>query len=98
MLNDPRQPNREPIISKRTDMENSGWRKLADAIIMQMANDYCRLQRRLARRPNDHGLKHDQTNIERFFRSDRFSVLCDLDGRELMRRLQNPTRRMEGVQ
>ena len=27
MLNDPRQPNREPIIIKRSDMENSGWRK-----------------------------------------------------------------------
>ena len=98
MLNDPRQPNREPIIIKRADMENSGWRKLADAIIVQTANDYRRLQRRLARQPNDHNLKSNQTSIERFFRSDWFNILCDLDGTECIRKLKRPTQRMEGVQ
>lgn len=89
---------REPIITKRADMENSGWRKLADAIIMQTANDYRKLLRKVAKRPYNLDLKHDKTSIERFFRSNWFSILCDLDGTECIRKLQKPTRRMEGVQ
>ena len=88
----------EPTITKRADMENSGWRKLADAIIVQTANDYRRLLWRLNRRPKDHGLKLDQTSIERFFRSDWFNILCDLDGTECIQKLKKPTRRTEGVQ
>lgn len=89
---------REPIIAKRADMENSGWRKLADAIIMQTANDYRKLLRKVVKRPYNLDLKNDKTSIERFFRSNWFSILCDLDGTECIRKLQKPTRRMEGVQ
>ena len=98
MFRDSERPNREPVITKRADIENNGWRLLADAIIVQSANDYRKLLRKMAKRPHDLELKHDKTDIERFFSSDRFNILCDLDGRELMRRLQKPTRRMEGIQ
>jgi len=88
----------DPIITKRADMENSGWRKLADAIVMQTANDYRKLLCKMAKRPYNLDLKNDKTSIERFFRSNWFSILCDLDGTECIRKLQKPTRRMEGVQ
>jgi len=98
MLSDSGRSIQDSIITKRADMENSGWRKLADAIIMQTANDYRKLLRKVAKRPYNLDLKYDKTSIERFFRSDWFGILCDLDGSECIRKLQNPTRRMEGVQ
>ena len=43
----------EPVYEKRSDMLGSGWRALADAIILQATEDYSRLTRRLTMHPDE---------------------------------------------
>ena len=71
-------------LRKRSDISNSGWRALADSIILQAVEDYRRLSWRRVKHPYDIELWREINRIERFFRSDWFSALCDLDGNKLL--------------
>ena len=88
----------EPVYEKRSAMLGSGWRALADAIILQAADDYRRLTRRLIKHPDEMDKASEKRRIERFLCSNWFGVLCELDGRRLLRDLKADLDRMEGVQ
>ena len=88
----------EPVYEKRSAMLGSGWRALADAIILQAAEDYRRLTQRIAKHPDELDNVSEMRRIERFLRSDWFGVLSDLDGRRLLRDLKADIGGMEGVQ
>lgn len=53
------------------------YQMLAEAIIMQAVRDY--------RRCGSHQIRD---SIERFFRSDWFTALCELDGEKLIKKLR----------
>jgi hypothetical protein len=79
-------------------MLGSGWRALADAIILQAAEDYRRLTRRLITHAVELDKASEKRRIERFLYSNWFGVLSDLDGRRLLRDLKAALGGMEGVQ
>ena len=60
------------------------WENLANAIIAQAAIDYKKILQRLAKQPDNPVLSREQARIERFFQSNWFRMLSDLDGRMLM--------------
>jgi hypothetical protein len=88
----------EPVYEKRSAMLGSGWRALADAIILQATDDYRRLTRRLIKHPDELDKTSEKRLIERFLCSTWFGVLSDLDGRRLLRDLKADLGGMEGVQ
>ena len=88
----------EPVYAKRSAMLGSGWRALADAIILQAADDYRRLTRRLITHPDELDKASEKRRIERFLCSPWFGVLSDLDGRRLLRGLKADLGGMEGAQ
>ena len=88
----------EPVYEKRSTMLGSGWRTLADAIILQAAEDYRRLTRRLIVHPDELDKASEKRRIERFLCSPWFGVLSELDGRRLLRDLKADIGGMEGVQ
>ena len=66
----------------------SGYEALANAVILQAVRDWrdaCRINRSC---PENFAEERKREDIERFFRSDWFSVLTNLDGRLLLRKLQ----------
>ena len=71
-------------LRKCSSISSSGWRALAASIILQAVEDYRRLSWRRVKRPYDLELRREISRIERFFRSDWFSALCDLDGNKLL--------------
>ena len=88
----------DPVYEKRSAMLGSGWRALADAIILQAAEDYRRLPQRIAKHPDELEPVCEKRRIERFLCSTWFGVLSDLDGRRLLRDLKADLGGMEGVQ
>ena len=88
----------EPVYEKRSAMLSSGWRALADAIILQAAEDYRRLTRRLITHPDELEKESEKRRIEWFLCSNLLGVLSDLDGRRLLRDLKADIGGMEGVQ
>lgn len=66
----------------------NGYEELANAIILQAVKDYRESLRLLSMNPNDKSAKRDQRNIERFFRSEWFSILTDLNGELLLKKLK----------
>ena len=88
----------EPVYAKRSAMLGSGWQALADAIILQAAEDYRRLTRRLITHPDELDKASEKRRIERFLCSTWFGVLSDLDGRRLLLDLKADLGGMEGAQ
>ena len=78
----------EPVYEKRSAMLGSGWRSLADAIILQATDDYRRLTKQLIKHPDELDKASEKRRIERFLCSNWFGVLCELDGRRLLRDLK----------
>lgn len=66
----------------------NGYEELANAIILQAVKDYREALRLLSMNPNDKSAQRDKTSIERFFRSEWFSILTDLNGELLMKKLK----------
>lgn len=66
----------------------NGYEELANAIIVQAAKDYRDALRLLVMNPNDKSAQHDKRSIERFFRSEWFSILTDLNGELLLKKLK----------
>ena len=69
-------------------MIDPGYRDLADAIILQAVNDYRGAVKRLICKTYDAKAYRDIQEIEGFFQSDWFQVLCDLDGRKLLQSIR----------
>ena len=64
------------------------YEKLANAIILSAVKDYRAARRKLKKRPKNEDAKLVVEDCERFFRSDWFKVLTDIDGEALIERLK----------
>ncbi len=66
----------------------NGYIELANAIIAQAAKDYRTALNQLSLNPNDKAAQREKKSIERFFHSDWFSILTDLNGELLLKKLK----------
>ena len=64
------------------------YENLANVIVITAAKDYRDALRSLTRNKNNNNAKRMKEEVERFFNSDWYSVLTDLDGAFLMRKIQ----------
>lgn len=64
-----------------------GYQKLANAIILQAVKDFRAAYKRLKRFPNDRAAQSEVQSITKFFCSQYFEVLTDLDGPALLQRI-----------
>ena len=64
------------------------YERLGNAIIIQAAKDYRMALRRLSRNKCNRDAQEQVDDIERFFHSDLFGVLTDLDPDMLIRKLR----------
>jgi len=62
--------------------------ELANATVLQGVRDYRAARKRLNEKPDDREATKRVRECERFFRSGWFSVLTDLDGRLILRKLK----------
>jgi hypothetical protein len=73
-------------VSHMSDITN--YENLANAIILQAVRDYRMALKSLRANPKNRSALADKDEVERFFRSDWFSVLTSVDGEMLIRSLQ----------
>lgn len=78
-------------MSNKVDTD-SCWENLANAIIIQAAADYEKIVRRQKRHPDHTTLSVEQISLEKFFKSNWFKALCNLDGRALMQKIRTEVR------
>lgn len=64
------------------------YKELANAIIVQAVKDYRDAVERLRYTPDDKSALHDKRSKEKFFRSNWFSILSDLNGELLLKKLK----------
>mgnify|MGYP001002782239 FL=1 len=64
------------------------YEKLANAIIIQAAKDYRNTRKKLKKNRKNEEAKLMVEDLERFFRSDYFAALTDLDGPALLTKLE----------
>lgn len=64
------------------------YHRLANAIIMQAAVDYQAALKILDKNPKDYVAKRDLSEIERFFRSNLYRSMTNVDGEYLMKKLR----------
>lgn len=64
------------------------WQSLANAIVISAAKDYRAALRRLRRRPNSKTALSEIEDLERFFRSDWYRMLTNVDGELLIQKLK----------
>ena len=64
------------------------FQELANAVVILAAKDYRHALRILRRNPDSQAAKIKIDEIERFFRSDWYQVLTNVDGEMLIRRLR----------
>lgn len=65
-----------------------GWLNLAQAVVKSAANDYRFALKRLAADPGNRSAQASARELETFFRSGWFHILCDLDGDLLIRNVR----------
>nr|DAJ75469.1 MAG TPA: hypothetical protein [Caudoviricetes sp.] len=68
-------------------MYDEGWKNLANAIILQAVKDFKPAYKRLRRHPNDKVAQNQVRELTRFFCSDYFATLTELDGPTLLNRI-----------
>lgn len=73
-------------------IKDLGYEALANGIIIQAANDYRKALKRLYQHPNDYEAKSEIRELERFFRSDWYEFLTDVDGEYMIKRLREDFR------
>ena len=64
------------------------YEKLANAIIMQAVKDYRAAKKKLKKQPTNKDSELMVLDTEKFFRSDWFTALTDVDGAVILRKLQ----------
>lgn len=64
------------------------YESLANAIIVQAVKDYREALQRLDRHPEKKEYKAEVSSLERFFCSNWYQMLTDLDGNLLMRKIR----------
>lgn len=66
---------------------DEAYSRLANAIVLQAVKDWRAARRKLKRKPQNESARIELESCERFFRSDWFTELTDVDGRVLLRKL-----------
>lgn len=66
----------------------TGYQALANAIVIQAAKDYKSALRTLRNHPESRAARSEALSLERFFRSGWYSMLTDIDGEYLIKRLR----------
>lgn len=66
----------------------TGWQALANAIVEQAAKDYRADIRLVKKNPDAKAALKDALEIEKFFHSGWYSMLTDVDGDYLIKRLR----------
>jgi len=64
------------------------WERLANAVVLRAVDDYRIAARKLKRDPGNGTAETDIRRLNRFFRSQWFEELTNVDGRLLLSRLQ----------
>lgn len=64
------------------------YEKLAAAVVMQAVKDYRKALRACRKSPSSHYVKSQTEALERFFCSDWFLLLTDLDGEMVIERIR----------
>ena len=73
------------------------YEQLANAIILQAVADYRVALKKIKAHPKNREAISEALEIEKFFRSGWYSILTDVDGEYLIRRLQDEIRQSESI-
>lgn len=71
------------------EIDMNGYKELANAIILRAVSDYRSTRKSLIKNPNNMFAQADLKRIEKFFLSDWFKVLSDIDGAFILEKLKN---------
>ena len=63
------------------------YEKLANAIILQAVKEWRAARRKLKRKPKNESARIELESCERFFRSEWFRILTDVNGAVILRKL-----------
>jgi len=66
----------------------NGYQELANAIILQACKDYRKALKTLKKFPEDKKAKSECTEIEKFFHSDFYGKLTQIDGDVLIEKMR----------
>ncbi len=72
------------------------YSKLANAVIIQAVKDYRAAYRRLMKVPENKEALHEVSRLEKFFRSTWYGTLTDIDGKLLIKKIQEMERQRAG--
>lgn len=73
------------------------YERLATAIVLQAVSDYRVALKKIKAHPKNREAISEALEIEKFFRSGWYSILTDVDGEYLIRRLQDEIRQSESI-
>ena len=73
------------------------YERLANAIVLQAVPDYRVALKKIKAHPKNREAISEALEIEKFFRSGWYSILTDVDGEYLIRRLQDEIRQSESI-
>ena len=73
------------------------YERLANAIVLQAVSDYRVALKKIKAHPKNREAISEALEIEKFFRSGWYSILTDVDGEYLIRRLQDEVRQSESI-
>ena len=73
------------------------YERLANAIVLQAVSDYRLALKKIKAHPKNREAISEALEIEKFFRSGWYSILTDVDGEYLIRRLQDEIRQSESI-
>lgn len=75
-------------MAAKKKMPDDPYERLANAIVIQAAEDYRAALKRIRRNPNNRDAVEEALQLERFFRSGWYQVLTSVDGEYMIQRLQ----------
>ena len=73
------------------------YERLANAVVLQAVSDYRVALKKIKAHPKNREAISEALEIEKFFRSGWYSILTDVDGEYLIRRLQDEIRQSESI-
>ena len=73
------------------------YERLANAIVLQAVSDYRVALKKIKAHPKNREAISEALEIEKFFRSGWYSILTDVEGEYLIRRLQDEIRQSESI-
>ena len=79
------------------NLAEAPYERLANAIVLQAVSDYRVALKKIKAHPKNREAISEALEIEKFFRSGWYSILTDVDGEYLIRRLQDEIRQSESI-